>query len=138
MSEGEVGAESLRCPVLTCGAPLSVGDVHAFTWGRGRTDLWERFEKMSDERELEALVTCGHARRCPAPTCNYIFIWSATEDPRAFACPCCESSFCLACDAAGGQVGPAHPGMSCSEFVAKVRADAEAAERLERWKRDNE
>ena len=86
----------------------------------------------------QALVTRGHARRCPAPTCNYIFIWSAAEDTRAFACPCCESSFCLSCDAAGGKVGPAHPGMSCAEFVAKVKADVEAAEKLERWKRDNE
>ena len=53
VGEGDVGSESLRCPVPSCAAPLTVGDVHAVTWGRGRTDLWERFEKMSDEREME-------------------------------------------------------------------------------------
>ena len=138
VSEGEVGTETLRCPVQGCAAPLSVGDVHTATWGRGRDELWEKYEKIADERELEALVSGGQARRCPAPTCNYIFIWSQPNDPRAFSCPKCERRYCLACDACEGGVGPAHDGMTCAELVAKIRADEEAAAQHESWRQAND
>ena len=137
VSEGQVRAETLTCPAVGCGGALTIGDVRAATWGRGDDATWESFSRMADEQMLEALVTDGAARRCPASTCNYIFMWSPT-DARSFDCPACASSFCLACDARDGGVGPAHPNMSCADYVNRLKADAAAAENHEQWRRQNE
>ncbi|KAL1520654.1 hypothetical protein AB1Y20_022226 [Prymnesium parvum] len=134
VGDGEVDKESLRCP--TCTSSLDLKDVHAITWGQGRDDVWKRFETILDEREVEALVRHGSARRCPASTCSYIFLWTA-QDQRAYTCPQCESSFCLACEAAEGKVGRAHARMTCEQYVLKLATDAEEARKLEQWKREN-
>ena len=108
----------------------------SLTWRCGDDETWRKFEQRSDEQLLETLVREGGARRCPAGTCNYAFVWTE-GDPRHYDCPACAASFCLECPAVGGGVGPAHPGVSCHEYVERLAADAEAKRRLDEWRLEN-
>lgn len=134
IADKSVSHDVLTCP--NCVAPIGVDDVHALTWRCGDDETWSKFEAAADDELIETLVRAGGARRCPSQRCNYVFVW-AEGDPRHFACPSCEESFCLACPCLGGGVGPAHPGLSCEEQQAKLEADAEAKRKVEAWRAEN-
>jgi len=115
---------------------LGIKDVHELTWRCGDDESWHKFEAAADEATIEGMVRQGGARRCPSSTCSYVFV--ADAGTRHFDCPSCAAAFCLACPCVGGGVGPAHPGISCAEYEAKLEADAEVKRKLEEWRAENE
>jgi len=138
VGQRHLSSDLFVCPAVDCTTPLTVQDVRAVTieLGPEHADVWNQYSDAADDTVIERLVVEGTARRCPAPTCGYVFTWD-TSCARNFQCPKCSATFCLQCTAAEGAVGPAHPGESCEGYVDRLAADGEAAARLVQWRREN-
>ena len=90
--------------------------------------------------ENEIAQAGSSTRRCPAEQCNYTFCYETAvgqNQGTQFTCPQCTASFCLACTANQGLVGPAHEGSSCAERIQLLQQQAKERQKMEDWRREN-
>jgi len=129
---------NIPCPQVECKETLFLSDIQYIF--QNDPTAWHTFSESISMTMLEnEIAQGGSTRRCPAELCNYTFCYETAvgqNEGTKFTCPQCIASFCLACKANQGLVGPAHEG-SCAERMQQLQQQAEERQKLEDWKRDN-
>jgi hypothetical protein len=129
---------NISCPQVECKETLSLPDIRYIF--QSDPTAWHTFSESISMAMLESeIAQGGSTRRCPAELCNYTFCYEPAVgqiEGTKFTCPQCTASFCLACKANQGLVGPAHVG-SCTERIKQLQLQAKERENLEDWRREN-
>ena len=101
VTEGTVGA--LRCPEPACSAALAPGAVRSalLTGSAAAESLCERYEKLSLERGLDAMVDLTYCPRCETA------VLEDEDGDHCAQCSSCLYAFCALCREAW------HPGAAC-------------------------
>ena len=138
---GSAASSSIVCPQNKCTNHLSLLDVQCILRGYPKLlQLYQHEIANTSALEAEARDASSNTRRCPAANCNFLFEYipgTGAEGRRHFHCPECRSEFCLQCGANGGNVGPAHKGMTCAGRRESLEKEAAERQELEEWKKEN-
>ena len=107
--------EGLRCPTLSCRAPLSGADVDRCAPDAATA---ARFHALAFDRYVARSAGDGTGC-CPTPGCAFAFVWDDTN--RKLACPLCAKQYCLVCKCDW------HAGQRCEARAAALAAAGGAA-----------
>jgi hypothetical protein len=91
VDSGLPDSEGVRCPELSCRAPLSGADVDA---GAPDDATAARFHALALDRLIARSAGDGLGC-CPTPGCSFAFAWD--EEHRKLSCPLCNKRYCLVC-----------------------------------------
>jgi ariadne-1 len=116
VASGLPDAEGVRCPELSCRAPLTGADVDA---GAADGATAARFHALALDR-LIARSTGDGLGCCPTPGCSFAFAWDA--DHRKLSCPLCHKRYCLVCKCDW------HAGVRCEARAAAAGGGAGGAD----------
>lgn len=131
---------NISCPQVECKETLSLPDIRYIF--QNDPQAWHTFSESISMAMLESEIAQGGSstRRCPAELCNYTFCYEPAvgqSEGTEFTCPQCTASFCLACKANQGLVGPTHEGSSCSERIQQLEQQEKERSKLDDWRRQN-
>ena len=108
-SASKSGEGSIPCAAYKCQVQIDLLDV-GHILDDNDAEVFQRVVKFTLERSASL-----QSRFCPAPRCGRRYKVSSTNDTTGFNLTICDCGTftCNVCENGGG---PAHPGLSCSDF----------------------
>lgn len=137
MAIREKNTEALKCPNPNCGEKLTQEDIKNVNNNQAHVDA------ITDIMAMEFLATLPHAKHCPTPNCNYVFI-NEQGHRQTITCPSCHKEYCshcllkhnqtISCQQAKAALNPTEEEAATREFMAKnnIKPCPQCGQRIEK------